>query len=283
MGILLYGSDFIVENEEFDLELDKLIPLLVSVDEENDPVPDEDFLKYLDGISLDDDPQPAESAADELPELDLPTSTEEQTISAEQVHESQQTEKENPPQKKENSLLIYLHDLVYFLAALLIASIFFRVVVVSGDSMYNTLVDGDYLLIVSNVLYRDPQPGDVIVASKDSFRNGEAIVKRVIATEGQEIDIDFSTGSVYVDGKLIEEPYIYSATTDSEGMTFPLVVGEGCLFVMGDNRAVSMDSRDPQIGLIDCREVVGKAILLIFPGNNKDKSERQLYRIGVIG
>jgi signal peptidase I len=149
--------------------------------------------------------------------------------------------------------------------------------------MYNTLVDGDYLLIVSNVLYGDPQPGDVIVASKDSFRNGEAIVKRVIATEGQEIDIDFSTGSVYVDGKLIEEPYIFSATTDSEGMTFPLVVDEGCLFVMGDNRAVSMDSRDPQIGLIDCREVVGKAVFLIFPGNNKDKSERQLYRIGVIG
>ena len=115
MGVLLYGSDFIVENEELDLELDKLIPLLVSVDEENDPVPDEDFLKYLDGIGLDDDQQPAESAADELPELDVPTSTEEQTISAEQVHEPQQTEKENPPQKKENSLLIYLHDLVYFL------------------------------------------------------------------------------------------------------------------------------------------------------------------------
>ena len=66
-----------------------------------------------------------------------------------------------------------------------------------------------------------------------------------------------------------------------EGIDFPLMVEEGCVFVMGDNRGVSMDSRNPTIGLIDCREVVGKAVFLIFSGNN-DKSERQLYRIGVI-
>ena len=277
MGILSYGSDFTVNNDELDLELDKLLPLLVSVDEENDPALDEDFLKYLDGVEENAVPETVEPAAVE------PKREDEEIPSVTEIERApQKPENKKATQKKDSSVLIYLHDLVYFLAALLIASIFFRVVVVSGDSMYNTLVDGDYLLIVSNVLYREPKPGDIIVAAKDSFRNGEPIVKRVIATAGQEVDIDFSTGTVYVNGDPIDEPYIYSSTTDSEGMSFPLVVEEGCLFVMGDNRAVSMDSRDPAIGLIDCREVVGKAVFLVFPGDNKGKSDRQLYRIGVV-
>ena len=261
-----------MDNEE--LELDKILPLLVSTDEDEDIPLDEAFLRYLDGIEPEEEePEP--------PQID---ESERNTVSASEIPVKTEPQgKKDPPVKKENSLLVYLHDLVYFLAALLVCSLFFRVVVVSGDSMYNTLVDGDYLLIVSNVLYSDPQPGDVIVASKESFREGEYIVKRVIAAQGQEVDIDFSTGTVYVDGAAMDEPYVYSPTTNPEGVSFPLTVEDGCLFVMGDNRVVSMDSRDPAIGMIDCREVVGKAIFLLFPGNKGGTVTTQFDRIGVIG
>ena len=136
-----------------------------------------------------------------------------------------------------------------------------------------------------NLVQTDPgevTPGDIVVASKDSFRNGSPIVKRVIATEGQSVDIDFTTGTVYVDGVALDEPYIYSPTTNPEGMVFPLVVDEGCLFVMGDNRSRSMDSRDPEIGLIDKREILGKAILLMLPGNDEGTVKRDFSRFGVI-
>jgi signal peptidase I len=181
------------------------------------------------------------------------------------------------------TVVMYLHDLVYLLAfVVVLLSLCLRMVIVDGDSMYNTLVDGDYLLLVSNVLYREPKAGDIIVASKATFRNGSPIVKRVIATEGQLVDIDFATGTVYVDGNALEEDYIYSLTTNPEGMNFPLVVADGCIFVMGDNRGRSMDSRDPEIGLIDVREVTGKAIFLLVPGDNNGEGPRDFSRFGVI-
>lgn len=181
------------------------------------------------------------------------------------------------------TVALYLHDMVYLLVAVVVAlCLCFRMVIVDGASMYNTLVDGDYLLLISNVFYHEPKAGDIVVASKDSFRNGDPIVKRVIATGGQTINIDFSTGAVYVDGELLQEDYIYSPTTNAEGMSFPLVVPDGCIFVMGDNRGRSMDSRDPEIGLIDVREVMGKAIFLLIPGNNGGNEQRDFSRFGVI-
>jgi signal peptidase I len=156
----------------------------------------------------------------------------------------------------------------------------FRVVVVVGPSMYDTLVDGDRLILVSNVLYRNPEQGDVIVASKNSFRDGECIIKRVIATEGQAVDIDFQLGVVYVDGVALQEDYTYTMTNLDEGMQFPLIVPENCIFAMGDNRNASMDSRNPQIGFVDKREILGKAIFLMMPGTNGDTEEPQYDRIG---
>ncbi len=185
--------------------------------------------------------------------------------------------------QKENLFLMYLHDFVYLLAAVIVVLLlFFRVVVVSGPSMNNTLKDGDYLLLLSSAFYWTPKQGDIIVASKDSFDNGEPIVKRVIATAGQTVDIDFAQGIVYVDGVALEENYIATPTTVYEGVSFPLVVDEGCVFVMGDNRGVSMDSRNPRIGLIDCREILGKAIFLFWPGEDAQTEERELRRIGVL-
>ena len=184
----------------------------------------------------------------------------------------------------QENVLLYLHDLVMLLTGiLLVLLLFLRIVIVSGPSMNSTLIDGDYLLLLNSVFYSQPKQGDIIVASKDTFKDGEPIVKRVIATEGQEVDIDFEAGVVYVDGNALEEPYTLTSTNLAEGMAFPLTVADGCIFVMGDNRNVSKDSRNPEIGLVDTREVLGKAIFLMFPGNNDGYSERDLSRIGGLG
>lgn len=173
------------------------------------------------------------------------------------------------------------HDLVHVLAIFMFVYILlFRVVVVVGPSMYNTLVDGDRLVLISNVLYRNPKQGDVIVASKESFRKGECIIKRIIATEGQTVDIDFQLGVVYVDGVGLQEDYTYTMTNMDEGMKFPLTVPDGCVFAMGDNRNASMDSRNPQIGFIDEREILGKAVFLMMPGTNEGQEKAQYDRIG---
>lgn len=198
------------------------------------------------------------------------------------LQHDQSAEKESSPQK-ENALLSYLHDLVFLISGiLLVFSLLFRVVVVSGPSMNDTLVDGDCLFLIGNVLYSDPKQGDIIVASKDTFDNGAPIIKRVIATEGQTVDIDFNAGIVYVDGAALEEAYTLTPTNLYEGVDFPLTVDEGCLFVMGDNRNKSKDSRSIEIGQIDRREVLGRAIFLVIPGNNDGEVPREFNRIGVL-
>ncbi len=181
------------------------------------------------------------------------------------------------------NVVLYLHDLIYMLMAiLLVFLLFFRVIVVSGDSMYSTLLDGDYLLLLGNLFYQEPEQGDIVVISKKSFDNGKPIVKRVIATEGQKVSIDFENGVVYVDDVPLEEPYINSLTKLDEGTRFPLTVEENCIFVLGDNRGVSRDSRDPAIGQVDEREVLGKAIFLMLPGTSHGNLPQDMSRIGVI-
>lgn len=181
------------------------------------------------------------------------------------------------------NLVLYLHDLSYLLVCVIVIFLLlFRVIVVSGDSMYSTLLDGDYLLLTSNLFYHNPEKGDIVVVSKDSFDNGTPIVKRVIATEGQVVDIDFDNGIVYVDGKALEEDYTNTPTNAQEGMTFPLLVQDGCVFVMGDNRNNSRDSRDPSIGQVDTREILGKAFFLMMPGTDGGMLPRNFDRIGAI-
>jgi signal peptidase I len=197
-------------------------------------------------------------------------------------HKFLKKEEENPGLRE--SILDYFHDLIYILTVVvLLCLVFFRVVVVSGSSMYNTLLDGDYLLLISNVFYRNPQPGDIVVASKESFDNGAPIVKRVIATEGQTVDIDFGAGIVYVDGVALEEDYTYTMTNMDEGVKFPQVVEEGHVFLMGDNRNRSKDSRSPEIGQVDRRELLGKAIFLFVPGTHFGNDPFDISRIGVLG
>ena len=156
-----------------------------------------------------------------------------------------------------------------------------RLIGVQGHSMVPTLQDDDRLLVVNSMLYDDYKYGDIVVLTQETFLS-EPIVKRVIATGGQTVDIDFASGSVYVDGKLLDEPYINELTFTEEGVKFPLTVPEGSIFVMGDNRNHSNDSRDSRLGTVDTRYVIGKAVFLAFPGPDEITEEREFGRIGVI-
>ena len=193
------------------------------------------------------------------------------------------SQKDKETRSWQQSILLYVHDLMcMLLVVMLLFLVVFRVILVTGDSMFATLWDGDYLLLVSELFCGDPEPGDIVVISKQSFDEGKPIVKRVIATEGQTVDIDFESGTVYVDGKALREPYIYNETTNEEGTEFPLTVAENCIFVLGDNRAVSLDSRSPRIGQIDRREVLGKALCLMIPGTHHGQLLPDYSRIGAV-
>lgn len=162
-------------------------------------------------------------------------------------------------------LYYWLQALVTALTALILAFLFVgRVIGVDGASMMPTLHNGDMLLLQS--LGYQPAQGDIVVLTKPFGLVTGPIVKRVIATEGQTVDIDYAEGLVYVDGAALDEPYI------NEPMREPffedishVVVPEGSIFVMGDNRNHSNDSRDDRLGTVDERYIIGKALLVLMP------------------
>ncbi len=156
-----------------------------------------------------------------------------------------------------------------------------RMMNVKGPSMIPTLQDGDRLLVLNSLLAGEYHRGDIVIARKKSFSE-DAIVKRVIAVGGQTVDVDFNSGTVYVDGTAQEETYINDRTYAFEGTEFPLTVPDGSVFLMGDNRNMSTDSRDPRIGTVDTRYLVGKAVFLLFPGNDSITGQRDMSRIGVL-
>lgn len=140
-----------------------------------------------------------------------------------------------------------------------------RVIDVVGHSMEPTLIEGDKIVITRFAGSYDR--GDIIVLRKDSFRE-EPIVKRVIAVAGDTVDIDFVNGIVYVNEEALDEPYVNELTyepEDFETYEKPVVVPEGCVFVMGDNRNNSTDSRRETIGFVDTRYILGKVIFRILP------------------
>lgn len=140
-----------------------------------------------------------------------------------------------------------------------------RLIGVDGSSMVPTLQDRDKVILLNNLLYHDPQKGDVVVLAKKSFQDGQPIVKRVIATGGDTVDIDFTAGEVFVNGEKLNEPYINEPTHEQLTMSFPQTVPEGCIFVMGDNRNRSTDSRDVSIGMVDTRYVLGHVLARVLP------------------
>ncbi len=193
-----------------------------------------------------------ETAADEVDEA-----------AAEEIAE--ETEQKEKTLKDINLPFGYEALSVICSAAIIIMLLFtfvFRFVGVVGKSMEPTLYENDWLLVTA--IKSDFKYGDIVISTQPNAFN-EPIVKRVIATGGQTVNIDFGTGEVYVDGVLLEEDYIAGNTTDSEGFSGSITVPEGKLFVMGDNREHSTDSRSDVIGLLDERYIVGKAMVRIFP------------------
>ena len=175
---------------------------------------------------------------------------------------------QSEPQSPGREMYQNVRTLVTVLAVLILVFTFVaRIIVVSGPSMENTLQNGDAMLVWS--LGYTPEQGDVVVLTKRSYQE-DSIVKRVIATGGQTVDIDYATGTVYVDGVALEEDYIKEQMqVPSYGdMVNHVTVPEGCLFVMGDNRNQSADSRYPEIGIVDERCVIGRVVAVIFPFSN---------------
>ena len=161
------------------------------------------------------------------------------------------------------------------IAVVLIFTFLIRVVTVSGASMEPTLFSGDKLLVSS--FFYQPQQGDVVVLRRTSGL-AKPIVKRVIALPGQTVDIDYETGTVLVDGEPLEEPYLHGELTlrplTSEPLLeFPQTVPEGHIFVLGDNRDVSEDSRFVSVGMVDQRYIFGKAEWIVFPFDRIERVE----------
>lgn len=148
------------------------------------------------------------------------------------------------------------------LVVFLVFALVFRVVGVDGDSMYPTLHDGDW--VATTGAKAEFEQGDIVVVTQPWERN-VPIIKRVIAVGGDTVYIDFERSEVFVNGIKLNEPYISEPTQLSYDVEFPLTVDEGKIFVMGDNRNISLDSRSSKIGLIDERYVLGKALGRIYP------------------
>ena len=152
-----------------------------------------------------------------------------------------------------------------------------RTIGVDGRSMLQTLKHNDRV-IISNLFYT-PKNGDIVVFQSPSDQFEHPLVKRVIATENQTVDIDFETGSVFIDGILLDEPYINTMTTGRYDFNEPVTIPRGFIFVMGDNRTSSTDSRDNAVGLVDTRYILGKVLFILIPGTD-DNEIRDWNRFG---
>ena len=153
-----------------------------------------------------------------------------------------------------------------------------RTIGVEGNSMMNTLHWNDRV-IMSGMFYT-PKSGDIVIFRPPTDAFGAApLVKRVIALEGQTVDIDFETGQVYVDGE--PEHYVDEPTHSRINFTGPVTVPEGHVFVLGDNRNHSSDSRDSRVGMVDTRYILGKVLFLLIPGESGSGS-RDWSRIGFV-
>jgi signal peptidase I len=192
---------------------------------------------------------------------------------------------ESDPVDEKNKTRMELYDWLQCIVSAIICGIFIfvfigRTIGVDGKSMMYTLHNNDRV-IMSNLFYT-PKKGDIVVfqAASDAF-GGTPLVKRVIAVAGQTIDIDFQNGDVFVDGVVQDEPYIAERTNIRINFTGPVTVPEGYIFVMGDNRNHSSDSRDLRVGLVDTRYVLGRVLMVIIPGSD-DNTPRDWNRIGLI-
>ncbi len=184
-------------------------------------------------------------------------------MSEENIKNVDETTKNNPESSK-SEIFDWVQNITVILVAIVLIFIFCaRIVGVDGQSMMPTLEHKDWL-ITSNLFY-EPEQGDIVVLAKKSFLDGKMIVKRVIAVEGQTVDIDFQKGIVYVDGEALDEPYIYEKTYRMSDAQFPQTVPKDCVFVLGDNRNHSSDSREASLGMVNKANILGKVVFRVLP------------------
>ena len=174
----------------------------------------------------------------------------------------------NQTQSVKNSIIEWVKVFGLAIVLAFVITLFIKPTLVSGDSMLPTLHENDYL-IINRMVYRmgEPKNGDVIVFKSDLEKNDgttKDLVKRIIGVAGDKVVI--KDGKVYLNDKLLDETYL------SEGMDttgdVDIVVPEGKLFVLGDNREVSLDSRYEQVGLVDVNDVEGKVLVRLYPFND---------------
>ena len=193
-------------------------------------------------------------------DIEDPISLEEPSLQTDRQEEVPSDSK--PPHSSAiEELFEWLQTIVTTCVVIFLAFIFvFRIVTVNGESMLPTVHPGDWLFSYS--LFYTPKQGDIVAVSESiSFERN--LIKRVIATEGQTIDIDTERGVVIVDGVELDEPYVAEPTRYTGNIRFPMTVPEGHVFLMGDNRNYSTDSRI--IGPVDARYIMGKTVFRIFP------------------
>lgn len=152
---------------------------------------------------------------------------------------------------------------IVFLIVLALLTFVGRTMGVHGSSMMPTLFERDRMIVRS--IFYTPAQGDLIVFARNGFEEGAALVKRVIALEGDVVDINTTTGFVYVNGIPLHEPYTMERTHSPMTTNFPFTVPEGHVFVLGDNRQGSTDSRDIEIGAVDKREIIGQVVAVVLP------------------
>lgn len=192
-----------------------------------------------------------------------------------EYNELPQTEEESEEEQPRRPGAELYDWLQMFLGCVVAAVVLFNCVArltrVDGGSMDTTLQHGEIMLIWS--LGYTPKQGDIVVLNKTSvllpdWTEPRAIVKRVIATGGQTVDVDYSTGAVYVDGQPLDEPYLHEEMHRPGAPSMQEThweVPEGSIFVMGDNRNYSTDSRDSLLGTIDTDYILGRAVLALWP------------------
>ncbi len=181
------------------------------------------------------------------------------------AQEKAEREALSPAERGRRELYDWIESLmVALIFCVILFSFVLRLINVSGPSMNPTLYEGNKML-VSDLFYK-PKAGDVVVFKNVDDNNEEkALVKRVIATEGQEINIDFEHGIVYVDGQPLEEEYAAEPIHNKLDFIGHKTVPEGCVFVLGDNRNSSRDSRARSIGMVDERLIIGRVYAVVYP------------------
>lgn len=199
-------------------------------------------------------------------------------------------EEETPGEEAEKKESMSLESMVYcwaqaltgaVVAVVLLFTFAVRLISVSGPSMQDTLYTGDRLLVL-NSMFCDFKAGDVVVVNAYNAELSDTIVKRIVAVGGQTVDIDLAAGVVYVDGQPLDEPYTKEPTYTTRGVEFPLTLAEDEVFVLGDNRNHSTDSRSSMLGPVKKGYIQGKALLVVQPGKTPDTEKRDWGRLGPI-